>query len=148
MIPFWVALVHIWSPCHVIQLRRAAAQPRVPCLLLCSKNSKNRNNIIIVVILSIISLRSEWPNASTIYRPNVGIICMPGSPGLAVVLLLAVRGLRFGFKPIRPKPSRVLDVGDCQNDDPVLGPYYNTGPNTGPNLVDPKRDHNFDNPPC
>ena len=28
-----------------------------------------------------------------------------------------------------------------------LGPYYNTGPNTGPNLGDPKRDHNFDNPP-
>ena len=24
-----------------------------------------------------------------------------------------------------------------------LGPYYNTGPNLG----DPKRDHNFDNPP-
>ena len=30
---------------------------------------------------------------------------------------------------------------------PFLGPYYHTGPNTGPNLVDPKRDHNFDNPP-
>ena len=30
---------------------------------------------------------------------------------------------------------------------PFLGPYYNTGPNTGPNLGDPKRDHNFDNPP-
>ena len=28
-----------------------------------------------------------------------------------------------------------------------MGPYYNTGPNTGPNLRDPKRDHNFDNPP-
>ena len=28
-------------------------------------------------------------------------------------------------------------------------PYYNTGPNnTGPNLRDPRRDHNFDNPPC
>ena len=26
---------------------------------------------------------------------------------------------------------------------PFLGPYYNTGPNLG----DPKRDHNFDNPP-
>ena len=39
-------------------------------------------------------------------------------------------------------------VGDCQNDGPFLGPYYNTGPNTGPNLGDPKRDHNFDNPPC
>ena len=33
--------------------------------------------------------------------------------------------------------------GDCQN----YGPYYNTGPNTGPNLGDPRRDHNFDNPP-
>ena len=37
--------------------------------------------------------------------------------------------------------------GDCQNYGPFLGPYYNTGPNTGPNLGDPKRDHNFDNPP-
>ena len=39
-------------------------------------------------------------------------------------------------------------VGDCQNYGPLLGPYYNTGPNSGPNLGDPKRDHNFDNPPC
>ena len=39
-------------------------------------------------------------------------------------------------------------MGDCQNYGPFLGPYYNTGPNTGPNLRDPKRDHNFDNPPC
>ena len=38
-------------------------------------------------------------------------------------------------------------MGDCQNYGPFLGPYYNTGPNTGPNLRDPKRDHNFDNPP-
>ena len=38
-------------------------------------------------------------------------------------------------------------MGDCQNYGPFLGPYYNTGPNTGPNLEDPKRDHNFDNPP-
>ena len=37
---------------------------------------------------------------------------------------------------------------NCQNYGPFLGPYYNTGPNTGPNLGDPKRDHNFDNPPC
>ena len=34
-------------------------------------------------------------------------------------------------------------VGDCQHYGPFLGPYYNTGPNLG----DPKRDHNFDNPP-
>ena len=40
-----------------------------------------------------------------------------------------------------------VDMGDCQNYGPFLGPYYNTGPNTGPNLGDPKRDHNFDNPP-
>ena len=40
-----------------------------------------------------------------------------------------------------------MDMGDCQNYGPFLGPYYNTGPNTGPNLGDPKRDHNFDNPP-
>ena len=39
-------------------------------------------------------------------------------------------------------------VGNCQNYGSFLGPYYNTGPNTGPNLGDPKRDHNFDNPPC
>ena len=42
-------------------------------------------------------------------------------------------------------------MGDCQNYGPFLGPYYNTGPDTGPdtgpNLGDPKRDHNFDNPP-
>ena len=36
---------------------------------------------------------------------------------------------------------------DCQNYGPFWGPYYNTGPNTGPNLGDPKKDHNFDNPP-
>ena len=46
-----------------------------------------------------------------------------------------------------PKPKIELQVGDCQNYGPFLGPYYNTGPNTGPNLGDPKRDHNFDNPP-
>ena len=38
-------------------------------------------------------------------------------------------------------------MGDCQNYGPFLGPTYITGPNTGPNLGDPKRDHNFDNPP-
>ena len=38
-------------------------------------------------------------------------------------------------------------MGNCQNYGPFLGPYYNTGPNTGPNLGNPKRDHNFDNPP-
>ena len=43
--------------------------------------------------------------------------------------------------------SNTPNVGDCQNYGPFLGPYYNTGPNTGPNLGDPKRDHNFDNPP-
>ena len=31
-------------------------------------------------------------------------------------------------------------MGDCQNYGPFLGPYYNTGPNLG----DPKRNHNFD----
>ena len=41
----------------------------------------------------------------------------------------------------------VKHMGDCQNYGPFLGPYYNTGPNTVPNLGDPKRDHNFDNPP-
>ena len=34
-------------------------------------------------------------------------------------------------------------MGNCQNYGPFLGPYFNTGPNLG----DPKRDHNFDNPP-
>ena len=38
-------------------------------------------------------------------------------------------------------------MGDCQNYGPFLGPYYNTGPKTGPNLGDPKRDHNFDSSP-
>ena len=38
-------------------------------------------------------------------------------------------------------------MGDCQNYGPFVDPYYNTGPNTGPTLGDPKRDHNFDNPP-
>ena len=36
-----------------------------------------------------------------------------------------------------------MHLGGCQNYGPFLGPYYNTGPNLG----DPKRDHNFDNPP-
>ena len=35
-------------------------------------------------------------------------------------------------------------VGDCQSYGPFLGPYYNTGPNLG----DPKRDHDFDNLQC
>ena len=35
-------------------------------------------------------------------------------------------------------------MGDCQNYGPLLGPYDN---NTGPNLGDPKRDPNLDNPP-
>ena len=43
--------------------------------------------------------------------------------------------------------STPLNMGDCQNYGPFLGPYYNTGPNTEPNLGDPKRDHNFDNYP-
>ena len=30
----------------------------------------------------------------------------------------------------------------------VVVTYYNTGPITGLNLGDPKRDHNFDNPPA
>ena len=38
-------------------------------------------------------------------------------------------------------------MGDCQKYGPFLCPCYYTGPNTGPNLGDPKRDHNFDNPP-
>ena len=39
-------------------------------------------------------------------------------------------------------------MGGCQNYGPFLGPCYNKGPNTGPNLGDPKRDHIFDNSPC
>ena len=30
---------------------------------------------------------------------------------------------------------------------PFWGPYYNTGPHTGPSLGDPKRDHHFDKSP-
>ena len=40
-----------------------------------------------------------------------------------------------------------LQWGDYQNYGPFLGPCYNTGPYTGPNLGDPKREHNFDNLP-
>ena len=35
-----------------------------------------------------------------------------------------------------------MHMGDCQNYGSFLDPYYNTGLNLG----DPKRDHNFDNP--
>ena len=38
-------------------------------------------------------------------------------------------------------------MGNCQNYGPFLGPYYNTGSYTGPNLGDPKRDHDFDDYP-
>ena len=38
-------------------------------------------------------------------------------------------------------------MGDYQNYGHFLDPYFNTGPNTGPNLGNPKKDHNFDNPP-
>ena len=52
--------------------------------------------------------------------------------------------------PLLPSKLKMIKqhAGDCQNHGPFLGPYFNTGPNTGPNLGDPKRDHNFDNPPC
>ena len=36
-------------------------------------------------------------------------------------------------------------MGGCQNYGPFLGPYYNTGPNLGAYLGDPKTEHNFDN---
>ena len=54
-----------------------------------------------------------------------------------------------GLKGIVGVPGKKAPryMGDCQNYGPFLGPYCNTGPNTGPNLGDPKRDHNFDNPP-
>ena len=52
-----------------------------------------------------------------------------------------------GFRASVGAGSYLQYLGDCQNYGPFLGPYYNTGPNTGPNLGDPKRDHNFDNPP-
>ena len=38
-------------------------------------------------------------------------------------------------------------MGGCQNYGHFLGPCYNPGSNTGLNLGDPKRDHNFDNHP-
>ena len=40
-------------------------------------------------------------------------------------------------------PKSLFNLGDCQNYGPFWGPYYNTGPNLG----DPKRDHNFDDNP-
>ena len=57
------------------------------------------------------------------------------SSGPSVWTLLTAQGRQFYY------------LGGCQKCGPFLGPYYNTGPNTGPNLGDPKRDHNFDNPP-
>ena len=58
----------------------------------------------------------------------------------------------MGFRacPLRvkvPYQNGFRYMEDCQNYGPFLGPYYNTGPHTGPNLGDPKRDHNFDKPP-
>ena len=65
------------------------------------------------------------------------------------------RGLRAsGNESLKPsscacccglcRVPRELNIGDCQNYGPFWGPYYNTGPNLG----DPKRDHNyFDHPP-
>ena len=53
-------------------------------------------------------------------------------------------------RPGRAAAERLIPgahMGGCQKHGPFLRPYYNTGPNTGPNLGDPKRDHNFDNPP-
>ena len=46
----------------------------------------------------------------------------------------------MGIYRNRGKESGNYYLGDCQNYGPFLGPYYNTGPNLG----DPKRDHNFD----
>ena len=43
--------------------------------------------------------------------------------------------------------STIQIVTDRWKYPPFLGPDYNTGPNTGSNLGDLKRDHNFDNPP-
>ena len=45
--------------------------------------------------------------------------------------------------PVHLSAQALDDMGNCQNYGPILGPYYNTGPNLG----DPKRDHNFDNSP-
>ena len=45
------------------------------------------------------------------------------------------------------RTSIIQHMGNCQNYGPFLGPCYNTGSYTGPNLGDPKRDHNFDNSP-
>ena len=59
-------------------------------------------------------------------------------------------GLRGGLQvlQLRARAKRLLSLmGGCQNYGPFLDPYYNTGPNTGPILGDPKRDHNFDKPP-
>ena len=70
------------------------------------------------------------------------------------MVTVTVRGNDPMYKPqwctasllIRYSPCNSY-MGNCQNYGPFLGPYYNTGPNAGPNLGDPKRDHNFDNPP-
>ena len=47
------------------------------------------------------------------------------------------------LRPLERPKRYPSNMGNCQNYGPFLGPYYTTGPNLG----DPKRDHNFDNPP-
>ena len=57
----------------------------------------------------------------------------------------------YTYTPTKPLSGLSFDalspfeyyLRDCQNYGPFLGPYYTTGPS----LRDPKRDHNFDNPP-
>ena len=54
--------------------------------------------------------------------------------------------LLAGFSLDTPNPKPRIshdDMGDCQNYGLFLGPCYNTGPNLG----DPKKDHNFDTLP-
>ena len=62
-----------------------------------------------------------------------------------MVPIKVLLGLCWGYMGDNEKMETTIMgyMGDCQNYGPFLGPYFNTGPNVG----DPKRDHNFDNPP-
>ena len=72
---------------------------------------------------------------------------------LDMVIKLPIHGLgtqtaiNDSCHPLCTRYASPCLFGGCQNYGPFLGPYYNTGPNTGPNLGDPRRDHNFNNPP-
>ena len=76
-------------------------------------------------------LKFEGVHAAVLENALFVLVCESWSPILG--LTCSSHSSRFSS----------TQLGDCQNYGPFLAPYYNTGPNLG----DPKRDHNFDNPP-